>query len=75
MINTAKDIVNMIVAILPFVALCYASQRVNLPKSYRAKQFFMPVYAVLFSVLAMFLAKEVDGWLLKLVESLPNIVS
>ena len=75
MIDSILDIVKAIVAILPFAALCFSSKKVNLPKPRRSKQFFMPIIAIIYVIIAMFLANSINDWLIKLVENIPKWIS
>ena len=71
MTETILNIARMILSILPFVLLCFVSQKVNLPKAERSKQFFMPVIALLYVVVTMILMNHINEWLINLLNSLP----
>lgn len=72
MINSIMSIIKMIIAILPFVVLCLASKKVNLPQSERSKQYAMPVISIVFSIISMALINPINNWLLKLIKNLPK---
>ncbi|MBR7133798.1 MAG: hypothetical protein IKD04_09740 [Clostridia bacterium] len=71
MINTVLNIVKMVAAILPFIALCILGQKVNLPKSERSRQLWMPVVALIYVIAAMILADNICDWLIKLINNIP----
>ena len=75
MIETILNIAKMILAILPFVILCFVSKKVNLPKSDRSKQFLMPVIALIYVIVAMILMNSINEWLIKLINNLPKWIS
>ena len=75
MIETILNIAKMILAILPFVILCFASKKVNLPKTDRSKQFLMPVIALIYVIVAMILMNSINEWLIKLINNLPKWIS
>lgn len=75
MIETILNIVKMISALLPFIILCFVSRKLNLPRSERSKQFFMPVIALIYVIIAMLLMNSVNEWLIKLLNSLPKRIS
>lgn len=69
------DIIKMVIAIIPFVMLCFSAKKANAEKSQRYKQFFMPVVAVIYIIAGMFLAKHVDEWLINFINSIPGKIS
>lgn len=75
MIETILNIAKMILAILPFVILCFASKKVNLPKTDRSKQFLMPIIALIYVIVAMILMNSINEWLIKLINNLPKWIS
>lgn len=75
MIETILKIAKMVVAILPFVLLCLASKKVNLPKPDRSKQFFMPVIALIYVIVAMILMNSINVWLINLINNIPKWIS
>lgn len=75
MIETILNIAKMILAILPFVILCFASKKVNLPKTDRSKQFLMPIIVLVYVIVAMILMNSINEWLMKLINNLPKWIS
>lgn len=75
MIETILNIAKMILAILPFVILCFVSKKVNLPKSDRSKQFLIPIIALVYVIVAMILMNSINEWLIKLINNLPKWIS
>lgn len=75
MINNILLIVKMLIAVLPFVALCFLSRRVNLEKTQRSKQFAMPVIAVIYVIIAMLLMDSINTWLLQLIDNIPGWIA
>lgn len=75
MIETILSVAKMILAILPFLILCFVSSKVNFPKSERSRQFFMPIIALVYVIIAMLLMNSINEWLLKLIHNLPKWVS
>ena len=75
MIETILNIAKMILAILPFVILCFASKKVNLTKTDRSKQFLMPIIALVYVIVAMILMNSINEWLIKLINNLPKWIS
>lgn len=72
MIDTILTVAKMLMAILPFVVLCFVSKKDNLPKTDRSKQFFMPIIALVYIIAAMSLMNRINNWLLKLLDNLPK---
>lgn len=75
MIKALLSIVKLIVMILPFVVLCFANRKANIPKPERSKQFLMPVVAIAYVTLAMILMDQISIWLLKLIRNIPIWIS
>ena len=71
MINILLTILKTAVAVLPFVLFCFYSRRVNLEKQDRAKQFFMPVIALIYVVVVMIFVDKINAWLLWVIDSIP----
>lgn len=72
MINTIWMVVKMILALLPFVLLCLVCKKINLPKTERSKQFAMPVIGVIYTVISMICATQLNQGLLKLIRNIPK---
>ena len=75
MIERILNIAKIVLAILPFVILCFASKKVNLPKTERSKQFLMPIIALVYVIVAMILMNSINEWLIKLINNLPKWIS
>ena len=75
MIDILWLIVKMILSILPFAFLCIKSSKVNYEKADRSRQFFIPVIAVVFSVITMLCLKWINSGLLKLIYSIPEWIT
>ncbi len=71
MIDTILTIVKVVLAVLPFVILCFYNRNANLPASERSRQFFMPVIAVVYVIAAMFLMDYVNDWLIEFIAKIP----
>ena len=74
MIKILIFILKIAIAILPFLLLCLRSSKVNLDKTERSKQFFMPIIAIIFSFIAMFFMKWLNELLISLVEKIPLLI-
>lgn len=72
MIDTIINIAKMVAAILPFILLCFASKKVNLPGSERSKQFAMPVIALIYVVLMMLFMNTINNALLVFINKIPT---
>lgn len=75
MINALFNLLKIIIAILPFVLLCFLSKKVNLPKPDRSKQFAMPVISLIYVVTSMFLVNKVCEWLLSFINNIPKWIA
>ena len=75
MIDTILNIAKMLLAILPFLIICFAGRKVNLPKAERSKQILMPVIAFVFVFVSMMLINPVNNWLIKLIKNLPKWIA
>lgn len=75
MIDTIISIAKMLLAILPFVALCFASIKVNLPKPERSRQVLMPIVTLIYVCVAMFLLNYINEWLINLINSIPKWIA
>ena len=68
------SIIKLFVAILPFVVTCLAAKKVNLPKPDRSKQFIMPIVAIGYVIVAMFLMKPLNSGIILLFGKLPALL-
>jgi len=75
MIEKILVILKILLAILPFVLLCLGSKKVNLSKSDRSKQFFMPVITLVYTIVIMSLMNRINTWLLKLIDKIPDWIA
>ena len=75
MIKNILEIAKMLLAILPFVILCIASEKTNLSKSDRSRQFLMPILALVYVIVAMLLMDKLNDWLIKFINKLPQWIS
>lgn len=75
MIEPIINIFKMVLAILPFIALCFAGKKVNLPSTERSKQFAMPVVAMVYVVLMTLLMNSVNNALISFIDSIPKWIT
>lgn len=75
MIETIINIAKLLLAILPLLLLCRASNKANLPKSERSRQFAMPVITLIYVITAMLLMDRINNWLLTLLNNIPKWIS
>ncbi len=75
MIDKIIEIAKVVAAILPFVALCFASKKVNLPKGERSRQVLMPIAALIYVIVAMSLMHNINEWLLRLIDNIPKWIA
>ena len=71
-IETILHLAKILLAILPFVALCFWNHKANLEKPDRSKQYLMPVIAVVYAVVAMLLMNSINTWLLEFIYAIPE---
>ena len=75
MIDNLMLIVKMLIALLPFLLLCYFDRKKNLPKQERSKQFVMPIIAVLYVITVMLIIDPINDWIIKICNKLPQWIS
>ena len=75
MIEKLLGIAKLVIAILPFVLLCFASRKVNLPKVDRSKPYLMPIIALVYGSLVMAFADSINTWLLNLIYNIPKWIA
>lgn len=75
MIDEIISVAKMILAILPFVLLCLANIKTNLPKPQRSRQFPMPVITLVYAIVSMSLLNKINQWLIWVIESIPKWIS
>ena len=59
------SVLKMILALLPFLLICYISGKLNIVKQERSKQFFMPVIALIYSVVTIIFSDKINSFLIK----------
>lgn len=72
MIRLFLSVLKILLASLPFVFLCFASNKLNLSKTERSKQFFMPVIAISYAFDAMFFLDILNDLIFKLFDHFPG---
>jgi len=75
MIEPIINISKMVLAILPFVALCFASKKVNLPGPERSKQFAMPIIALVYVIAMMLLMDSINDGLISFINNIPKWIT
>lgn len=75
MIETVINIAKMVLAILPFVILCFAGRKNNLPSPERSKQFAMPVIALVYVVALMLTLDWINTGLITFINNIPKWIS
>ena len=71
-LETIINIVKVLLAIVPFVVLCFVCAKVNIVKTQRSKQFLMPVIAVLYSIFALIMMNKLNTWILRFIKNIPK---
>lgn len=69
--NSILDIFKTLLAIIPFILLCFASRKVNLDKKFRDRQFLMPVFSIIYVVVIMFSLQGINNMLLSFIQNFP----
>jgi len=65
-------LVKILIASLPFIALCFFSSRVNLPRSDRSKQVYMPIVALAYAAITAYFLDFINEGLLWLIKKIPE---
>lgn len=65
------DILKTLSAIVPFLLLCLVSNKVNLKRQIRDRQYLMPVFTVIYVIAAMIFLKNINDQLLSLLRQIP----
>ncbi len=63
---SALEQIKLFVFLVPFVGVCWGCYKFNLPKKHRARQFSMPIIALLLSVYAFFKIQQLNDELFQL---------
>ncbi len=75
MISTIIMIVKILIASLPFIALCFFSRRVNLARTERSKQVYMPIVAFVYALITAYFLDYISEGLLWLIKRIPEWIS
>ena len=57
------ELLRIVLAIIPFVALLLLSSKINLSSPKRSRQFILPFVALVYCVIAVLLAERINEWL------------
>ncbi len=71
MTDTILTVIKMIIALLPFLILCFTAKKVNLADGERSKQFPMPAIALIYVIFAMIFLGEINDMLISFFHNLP----
>ncbi len=71
MTDTIITVIKMIIALLPFLTLCFTAKKVNLSDGERSKQFPMPVIALVYVIFAMIFLGEINDMIITFLNNLP----
>lgn len=72
MIDLLKQLLKMLLMLLPFILLCWANAGANLKRKIRYKQFLMPVFALIYCIVAMVLLQKVYRWARAILDNLAD---
>lgn len=64
-------VIKMIIALLPFLILCFVAKKVNLADGERSKQFPMPLIALIYVIFTMIFIGEINDMIVTFLHSLP----
>ncbi len=67
-------LIKVILGILPFLGLCFASYKINLNKANRSRQFAMPIITFAYCTAAVFLLDYIHDLILKLINWLSGFL-
>jgi len=59
--NSLPELLNILYATLPFIAILLLSGKINLSKPKRSRQFILPLVALIYCVVAVLLANKING--------------
>jgi hypothetical protein len=68
-------LVKVAIAVLPLLFLCFRLNKTNLPKEQRNRQFFMPIIALLFSIVVMLFINPINEGLMSIINNIPIWIS
>lgn len=63
-------VIKVAIAVLPLFFLCLMLNKTNFPKEQRNRQFFMPMFALLFSVIVMLFINPINEGLMSLINNI-----
>ncbi len=72
--NTVVNLILTLARFLPFLAFVLLNAKANLKKPFRSRQFPMPVLALVYCVLMLIFARQLHGYLLRLLQALPGLL-
>lgn len=73
--NTVFMILKMLLAISPFLLLCWLNNKANLKKEKRSKQFLMPILSIIISLVLMFYVDDINTALIRFIQKLPAFLN
>ena len=65
----------MLLMNLPFILLCLRARKVNLDKTWRSKQFFAPVFAVIYVIVACIFLNKLNAFLVEKIQGMTEWLS
>ena len=68
--NTILSLIKTITFCMPFVFLCIACYKINLPKAHRYKQYPLPVFAIAYCLIAIFGLEFIQAYIFIKLENL-----
>ena len=71
MINKILDLIKLLAAAAPTLALCLAADRLNVKRPYRVRQFLMPILAFIYVIGTMIFYKQICDGIMALINNLP----
>lgn len=75
MIKHVQLLTRVAICTLPFLALLWLSAKANLKKKERSKQFLMPIITLVASVLVILFLRQVNEWLVFLLNLIPDLIA
>ena len=74
MTNVLISALKLAIMLLPILFLCCRNNSANIQRSLRAKQFIMPVIAVIFAILVMALSPKLSEWVYTAIMAIPVLL-
>ena len=75
MIETVVRLAKYLLCLLPFLLFALLNMKANLKKQYRSRQFLMPLLTLLYCVVLLVFLDKINGWLITLLNRLPEFLS